>query len=288
MDPVREGYEELMSQNEEQAREAQELEDNVEVSSVITGEKEIFIDGYGTLVFQQPTARLSLQGDSAASKFRSIHLRHGDVLTESQLKLIYGRPTTIKVDDVDTRIGDGSWTEKKELDLTNLPDQIKRNMETVLSYRDDISEVLNGLKVLPDGESGESGDREKLNKRLEFLNDEAYPLYLKVLEDKKQLLELQLLRLQLFSISLEEQTNLEKVKIYAPSCIKRKKDDGSLEPLWKTEDDFLDDNVGAIHLLSIYNLFLRGVDISFFGDVPEGKISLPDINTQKSTDSPSS
>lgn len=285
MDAIRDGYDELMSQSEEQASTAQETEDNVELNSVVSGEKELFIDGYGLVVFQQPTARLSLQGDSAAAKFRSKHLRHGDILTEAQLKLIYGRPTTVKIDGVETQIGNGSWTENNEQELENLPDQITRNMETVLSYRNDISEVLNELKVLPDGESE---IREGLDKKLKELNDDAYPLYLQVLEDKKQLMELQLLRLQLFSISLEEQTNLEKIKIFAPACIKRKQEDGSIESLWKTEDDFLDDNVGAVHLLSVYNLFLRGVDISFFGDVPEEKMSSPDTNTQKSTDNPSS
>lgn len=263
----------LMKSTDKVEKELNEAEDSKKLSEVVTGSKSIYIEGYGELVFFHPSPKLAMDGDLAAAQFKTMHLRAQDLLTEAQLKAIYSQPVKVNVDGKEIVVGSGEWTDKDEHRLEMLPTKIDGQLEMLLSYREDYQKCEDSKVGVKKGKKMESICAEQ--KKAE---DNARKIYDNIINERRELLDLQTKRLQLFSTSLEEQAYLEKVKIYAPACIKR---DGKL--LWEKEDDFLNDNIGAVRVLSLYNLFLRGVDISFFDDAPVEEISSPDTSMQKQT-----
>lgn len=249
-----------------ETKESEELQqiakDNMTAEEISSGRKKVYIKGIGNVIMDWPSPDLTMQGDRLYAKFVTEHLQEGDLLTEEQLKAIYGKPTYIKVRGKEVKVGQGQWTIEEENKMEELPKEIRIMEAEFLDCREVYQQMLTAEK------GGQVVNEDKKQNLLSRL-DESFK---KMGEAKLKLLELQSKRLKLFSISLEEQANLEKIKLYAPQCIKVEKE-GKVEPLWKSEEEYNSGQFDSLRILSIFNLFLRGADVRFFGDIPEEGIS---------------
>lgn len=242
-------------------KENEELEqlasDEEKAKGIFYGVQDIYLDGFGWLTFKFPDLGLAIQGDRIYAAFKAEHLRKQDIMTEAQLKAIYSRDMTIIMDGKEIVVDKGEWTHIDERRLEDLPTQIQEEIKIFNDYRDDIQNLETSDPQKKDDE---------ILKQIEKKTDEAFQLFQEINKKKIELLELQTKRLRLFSASLEEQALMEKIKLFAPHCI-LVKDTG--KPLWANQEEMMKAGYQGIQVLSIFNLFLRGGDVSFFGDMPD-------------------
>jgi len=238
----------------------QEAEDDVVANNIRRAEQEIYIEGIGHLVFKFPGVKLSLEGDAVYAKFLASNLRTGKILTKAQLKAIYGQPVVVEVEGKQITVGEGEWTEKQERELEELPEDIKVLNENFDILREEIQNRELEISKL-DGHSKKK--KAGLEKKLKIDLDQAEIMYKDLALLNLELIDLQTKQLTLFSPCLEEQASMEKVKLYAPSCILNKE---TMEPLWSSLAEFENAEGNAIRILS---LFLRGGNISFLEDSQE-------------------
>jgi hypothetical protein len=263
-----EEFKEKLKETKESENAQQQAQDNIELNKIITGRQVINITGFGDVIFDFPGAGLAIEGDMLAAQFRTKHLRAGDLFNEEQLKHIYKQPTKVQIDGKETTVGDGLWTDKNEQEVTRLNNTIKSHQEMFIKYREEYQVFeLDLIKHKPD-----SKKYNDLVERKNAVEEKARKEYTGLLDAKIKQLELATLRAKLFADSIEEMAFFEKVKLFAPSCVK-KVADGKEVPLWSSKEEMLLDTHLATRVISIYSLFLRGLDVSFFADVPEGTIS---------------
>lgn len=263
----KEQFEQEITQTTQVEKENRQAEQNKKAEEIFNSRQEVYITGIGQLVFDYPRVGLTLEGDLAAARFKSAHLKMGDLLTEQQLKALYSKPTTVEIEGKTITVGDGSWTEKQDNELEELPTVIKSYRESFEDFRAMYQETNEQIMAIPEVEENKERIEELKRKRDNYF-DSAQQTYTKMLELQMELLELQTLRMSLFSISLEEMSNLEKLKIYVPECIKIK-ENGTIRPLWKDLSEAMNSGLEFIRVISLFNLFLRGADVSFFGNIPE-------------------
>ena len=256
-----------MNETTESEKQEQQANDSQLLNEVVEGRQVVYIEGYGEVIFDLPSAGLAIEGDRIAARFRTKHLRDSDILSEAQLKAIYNQPIKVKVDGVDVVVGKGEWTDKDEEKLESYHQQIKDITDTFNINREEWQKFRDAAEATEEKKK----KNKLLDKRDEF-EKKAKDSYESLLKTKAQQLELNANKARLFGESLEEQTFFEKVKVYAPGCIKQEKD-GVTSPLWANLQEFEDDKFSATKVVTLFNLFMRGLDVSFFGDVPEGTIS---------------
>ncbi len=249
----------------ESEKDQQQAQDNVDLAKIVTGRQIVNIAGYGEVIFDFPNAGLAIEGDMIAAQFRTKHLRLGDLFNEEQLKHIYKQPTKVQMDGKEVVVGDGLWTEKHEQELTKLADTVKAHQELFWDYREKYQLFENDLVGLKENTAKYTNLVAKKNE----IEEKARKEYTKLVAAKVRQLELSTLRAKLFSDSIEEMAFLERIKLFAPVCLK-KIVDGKEVPLWATKEEMMADTHLATRVISIFNLFLRGLDVSFFADVPEG------------------
>jgi len=259
---IKEEFKKKLNETIDSEKEIQDSEDSKTAEEIIRGSQEVFIRGYDWLIFNWPDVERTLEGDDIFAKFKTKHLRNNDLMTTSQLKAVYNNPITIKVDGKDVVVGSGEWTEKDERRLEEIPKEIDEKTEAFNAYRVEIQELKEQIKKRKNKQT-----EEKLNKYME----NAFECYSNITKLNLEHIELQTKRINLFSTSLEERAQFEKVKYYAPYCIMSKNGDGTLNPLWKDETEMLKADQTAVRILSLFGLFLRGVDVSFFGDLLGGQ-----------------
>lgn len=247
-------------------KEQQKVSDDGKANDIISGAQEVYLKDFGNLIFNWPDLGLAMQGDSMYAKFKATHLRKGDLLTEAELKAIYGKPVTVEVEGKDIVVGSGAWTVSDDSKLEDLPRELTRLNEELDYCRDEIHRT--DEKILALGKTQkDKASKKKLETELGKQNDVAYSLWLKVSKLKLDILELQSNKIILFATSLEEQANFEKLKLFAPSCVKVKNETGT-KPLWDNQETMLASGFGSVRVISLFGLFLRGADVSFFGDTP--------------------
>ena len=134
------------------------------------------------------------------------------------------------------------------------------------AYREDYQK--NNEELLKFPENSKNKKKEACLKKKEDLHKEAERYYLDMIKLEKEQLELQTRKLELFSGSLEEMANFEKMKYYAPKCIKIPKGE-SEDFLWKDDADMKNSAFAVTKIIGLFSLFLRGVDVSFFDDAPD-------------------
>lgn len=256
-------FQEALKKTKEVEKEEQKANDDSKARNIIRGAQEVKLEPFGTLVFEWPSVGLSLQADAVQARYKTDHLRKQDIMTEEQLKAIYRRPVTIEIDGKEIIVGSGQWTEEDEELLDSLPKEVKNKDDYFVDVRSRIHELDTELLSL----TKTSKKRARLEEEKTKLEEEAYTIWTDTSQVRLKLLEHQNKRMMLFASSLEEQAHLEKLKLFCPSCIKVKDENGNVDFLWKTEDDMLQDGFESIQVITLYNLFLRGVDVSFFGDM---------------------
>ncbi len=268
MSTKNEQFESEMKKSFDVEQEETKAEDNKKLDEVISGRQELFIQGMGDIIFDFPSSDLINEGDEAVAKFKSYHLRKGELLTKTHLKAIYGRPVSINVDGVDVVVGQGDWTEKEEQRLEDLPDEMKTVEDEFNYFRQEFQDLQDELVAITDTAKNKA-KRKNIEKKCESIMNDCRNLYEKRLKLKQENYELNLKCLDLFSISLEEQAIHEKIKIFAPSCIKIK-ENGSEPHLLNSDEQIKTNTFLYNRVLSLFNLYIRGYDVSFFGDVPDG------------------
>lgn len=265
-----EQFDDKMKLTEDVEADIQKADDNKTAEVILDGQQEITLDGFGMVVFKMPPTGVALEGDNIYASFKAEHLRRGDFSTEAQLRAIYRQPTFIEQDGKSIEIGTGAWTDDKETRLDKIPELVTALDDEFGTYREEHQTKTDELGALKGNRAKSTKKKvEKLEKELINLQEQAKNLFIETSKLKIEQLELQNTKISLFSSSLEERANMEKIKYYIPYCVFTK-DEETLTPMWKTTEDFLESAFGAIKILGIFNLFLRGADISFFGDMPEG------------------
>lgn len=258
-------FEEKIKTPIEVDNEKQKNKDNKKGYSIITGSQEVFVNPYGKIVFEWPNIGLAMKGDQLMAEFKSSHLRKGDLMTEAQLLAIYNRPISIEIDGKEIVVGNGVWTSDDERRIqTELPSEIKEIGTKFDAFREEVQELETKLPV-----ENKEIMSETDKKNLEMYNiqrDHAQDLFRELRDKKLEFLELQARRTQLFATSLEELSVLEKLKLYAPHCIKHKE---SGKPVWNSIEEMLNSGYEAINLIGLFSMFLKGADVSFFGDTPD-------------------
>jgi len=267
MAEVKEEIKEILNQTEQSEKEEQNAEDSKKIEEVFLGRQEVFIQEYGSIIFELPNAGMALEGDRVVAKFKTEHLRKGDLLTDAELKAIHNKPVVIKQDDQDITIGSGEWTDKQEREMEDLPDEIQGSWEMFVAYREEYQQIKQQMLELTNSKEDKT-KKKQLGIKFNKVQKSALAQHDIVLNQKAHLLELQSTRVRLFSDSLEEQAFFEKIKLYAPSCIKIERD-GKEDFLWKSEDEMLGAKFAATRIITLFNLFVRGLDVRFFGDAPE-------------------
>jgi hypothetical protein len=262
---------EILNQTAESEKEQQAADDGKKLEEVFLGKQEVVIKEYGTIIFELPKTGLALEGDRVVAKFKTEHLRRGDLLTDAELKAIYNKPIVVKQDGQDIVVGTGEWTDKEEREMENLPSEIESTWEMFIVYREDYQKIRQEMLKLTKSKE-DKAKKKKLDTQFDKAQKRALEQHDVVLKQKARLLELQATRVRLFSDSLEEQAFFEKIKLYAPSCIKIKRK-GKEDFLWKSEEEMFGAEFAATRILTLFNLFVRGLDVRFFGDAPEGETS---------------
>jgi len=255
-----EKFEDRLAVTEEDEKANQLIEDDTKASEIIFGSQEVYIDTVGTLVFEWPDVELSLEGDRLAAQFKTRCMRDGSLFSIEQLRAIYRQPIKIKVDGAEVIVGDGQWTDEEEYKLEHMPDIIRDLTTEFSDYRSEIQELKSETEI-----------SEKEQEQLNLLMNEAQATFNEIQEMRLKHTELMAKQVRLFSESIEHQALFEKVKLYAPLCVKKKTEDG-LAPLWKDQKEFLSGNGVSLKILGLFSLFMRGADVSFFGDTPEGQM----------------
>lgn len=245
--------------------------DSQKLKEILEGEQTVYIKGYGDIVFEYPKAGLVIEAERLEAEFKATSLRNSTFLTEAQLKAIYGKPVTIEVDGKEVEVGSGEWSETNDRLMEELPEQIK-DLEEMFdigreAYQEFDRDLLKATK---------KADKKTFEQKKKLKFEETFNIRQESLEKQKELLELQMKRLQLFSASLEERAFFEKIKLYLPSSVFKMNGNGdkaTKEFLWKNYEEFENSEFLASRVISLYSLFIRGADISFFGDVREEEIS---------------
>lgn len=257
-------FDDRLALNDSVEKEEQQTADAEVLEEIVEGRQVVYINGYGEIIFDFPSPGIALQADSAAIKFKTQKLRSNEFLTEAQLKAIYRRPTVISIDGKDQEVGSGEWTDENEVRIDALPGEIEYADKDFLEAREKYHLVKDELD-----KTSEEKRKEELEKKLEAFEQTALEFFNAGAKLKSEQLDLNITRTRLFSGSLEEQVFFERVKYLAPSCIKIKVEE-QVAPLWKNFEAFEADKFAATKVLALFSLFLRGLDVSFFGDVPEG------------------
>lgn len=256
-----EKFEEAIKLTDEVEKETQKAKDDEKANEVVSGEKRVYLNNLGTILFKMPGVELSLEGDKKYAEFKSNALIEGKLLTEAQLKAIYRQPTIVKKGGKDITVG-GEWTDEEDNNMESIPLEIEQMIENFKFLRGKIQEAEASILAL---KGKKKKDQEE--KKQKWLA-EASDIFKKISYKRLDLLQLQQKRVLLFSSSLEEQANLDRIKLFAPQCIL--KNDGT--PLWNSLDDMLNGDYDCLKLLGIFSMFIRGVDISFFADTPVEQI----------------
>lgn len=265
-----ENFEKELKVTKETEDQQKTAEDSQKLKEILEGEQTIYIKGYGDILFEYPKAGLVIEAERLEAEFKATSLRNSTFLTEAQLKAIYGKPVVIEVDGKQIEVGSGEWSETNDRLMEELPEQIKE-LETQFdigreAYQEFDRDLLKATK---------KADKKILKEKMKLKAEETFSIRQESLEKQKELLELQMKRLQLFSSSLEERAFFEKIKLYLPSSVFKMNGSGgeaTKEPLWKNYEEFENSKFLASRVISLYSLFIRGADISFFGDVREEEI----------------
>lgn len=251
-----------------------ESEDNAKLQSVLTGSQTINTEEYGPVVFIYPGVELSLKADKASAQFRAKALRENLYLTDRQYLAIYNQPLMIDVDGKQVKIGSGDWPESQEREYRDeLPEKLRKLNENFSVTREMFQEQEEEILQLPKDSDNYETTLAELQKKRDSLEQRAREIYNQLMTIKARHMELASLRARLFSDSLEEQLITERIKILAPGCIKKYNNKHSLVPLWNSEKELLEDGFAATKILALFNLFLRGFDVSFFGELPVDQTS---------------
>lgn len=256
-------FEKHLSVTKEVEKEQQTAEDNEKLQEVVIGRQELYLKPFGTIIFDMPSPGLSLKADQVAAKFKAYNLRHGEFLTNAQLKAIYNQPITITVDGKEVKVGNGEWPEKNEVELESLQSKIDDALAMFEVCREEYQNFDTELLAAKPN----TKQHKELSEKVEKAKAKARTHYDSLLSLRSRQLQLTSIRAILFADSLEEQAFLEKVKLFVPSCIKKKDKDGNITPFWNSIEEFENDKFSAVKIVAYFNLFLRGLDISFFGDV---------------------
>lgn len=266
MENVDKRFEDFLLQTMESDEAVQNAGDNQLLQEIYTERKKIKISGVPfPLIFEYPDIGLSLIADRIVAEFRAKELRIGKLLTNEQLKAIASRPMTIEENGKNIVISKPQWSEKDEQILAEYPRKINDITIELITARQEYQEAnMLRQKIQGEGKDAEH-ERAKADKRKQSIYDQAYKIFDQQIKLKKQLLETQLKEMQVVNGSLEDISNIEKIKYLAPKCIKKVNADGSEEFLWKTDDEFTNAPFSVTTVLSVFNVFLRGGDISFFG-----------------------
>jgi len=264
---VQEAVDDKLAKTKELEDELQATEDAGQLDEVLTGRKLVNIDGYGKLMFEFPDTGIILEGDRISATYKTSHLRKGDLLTRTQLEAIYQAPIEVEVDGVTIKVGDGQWTAKEKIRMEEeLPDDMKQRMEVLDFLRDEIQEVSDKLLPMTKNTKAKKDLEESQQRKQHELTDQMT----KILELKKEQLKLQTKYMELFSMSLEEMSNFERVRYYAPKCIKKVNEDGSVgDFLWKSDEELQKTSFAGTRIITLFTLFVSGANISFFEDAPE-------------------
>lgn len=254
--------EEKLRQTDDSEKEAQRAEDNDKLQGVLTSAQEIFILGVGTIQFSYPDVGHIMAGERIYAKFKNRELKKGELLTVRQLKAIHGQPVTIEVEGKNVVIGDAAWTEENEREMDDLPNEIAAQDALFNAYRLDYQEVETQLL-----EETDEVAKESLVYKRSQLFDQCEDLWAAILKKRMRLTELQTTHLELFATSLEEQARFEQIRYYAPHCVKVLRNK-KFVPLWKSDDELIKSQMDSTRVLSLFSLFIRGVDVSFFADAP--------------------
>lgn len=226
----------------------QQADDNLKAQEILTGSQEVYVNPFGWLKFEWPTLGLVMEGERTFALFKHREMLKGELLSESQLRTIL--------------IKNKEWSEEEESILEELPKEIKSDMEDEEVYKTDYEESETQMLA-----STNEVEKEELNKKVQE-KIEAFTNFQNERKRKEiKLLKLQQKKLTIFSSSLEQFASLEKIKLYAPQCIFIKTNDG-YDYLWKSSEDFNKAKFTAARIIGLFNYFLNGVNVSFFGDTP--------------------
>lgn len=269
---VKELFDDEMKITTEVTKETQKVQDDETGSSILTGSQTVFLNSLGTILFEYPPIGLIMKADGVQAKFKAEHLRKGDILTMAQLKAIYSRPLTIPdVNGKDVVIGSGEWTDADEDKITSIIEEIRDLQKEFASFKEEVEELELKIIKLPTTSKGKS-KKSSIVKRKEAGIDASYKIYTQIYKKRLELLELQTTQELLFVDSLEEQARIEKIKIFAPHCIKLIKGDATPIVLWKAVENMEEESSFDMRrIISMFAMFLKGSDISFFGDTPGGQ-----------------
>ena len=243
-------------------KEIQNNEDDKLARPILSSEQTVSVDGIGRIIFKWPKTGLVMQAESIVARYKALHLRKGDILTQDQLKAIYCRSTKITNSDGIEEVLEGPWTEKQANRLEELPKVLNEKALVFDEYRNQLKELKLQLETLK-GSEQEPSKQDEYDARYQ----DAFNLYIDITNDRLELVDLQTKHYELFCGSLEELANFEKIKLFAPHCIF--KIDNT--PLWKSEAEMEQCDFNGVKVISLFSLFLRGVDVSFF-DVTAGGV----------------
>ncbi|MCK9369421.1 hypothetical protein M0R04_05745 [Candidatus Dojkabacteria bacterium] len=257
-------FEEDISKSPEMVKEEVTVEDNTTAEGVTKGVQTVFLSGIGTIIYELPGVELTLQGERLQAEFKGEQLRKGKLLTIAQLRAIYKQPVMIEQDGKQVVVSKGAWTDEDETKLESLPDEIREKDKLFEDYREKIHDLTIQKEDLGSNKKKEARKLE-LENIINRESEQAFLVWKELANLKLDYLDLQSKKIVLFGESLEEQANLEKVKLYAPVCVKVKKGD-TISPYWKNMGDLLSSDYTSLRILSLFNMVLRGVDVSFFGD----------------------
>lgn len=242
MTELKEEFERKLSETPESEKANLKSSDTKRLKELVTGRKEIFIEGVGTVVFDYPTPDVMIQADEEFAMFKTKKLKDKTLFPEKKLKAMLHEA--------------GDWTYEDDDELSRLEEERKAHDAEFNIFRESIQ-----TKETFALEATESR-AENINEEVQAERDVAFQHFMKVSESLKKLLEKISERRKAFSISIEEVGYLNKIKTLAPSCIK-KRDGDKVDFLWKSEEEFFNDPKGTM-ILTIFDAFLRGWDISFF------------------------
>lgn len=261
-------FEAFLLQDKDVEDALQQAQDDELLQEIHTERKKIKLKGVPhTLIFEYPDLGISLKADRIVAEFKATELRAGKLLTSKQLKAIARQPTTAIINGKEEVVDKAEWTVNDDQILDEYPRKINDTGLDLIVAREEYQEVKEQL------DSVKGKEKEKLEKRRNQIYDQASKLYSDYIRLKRDLLDTQLKEMRLLNGSLEELANLEKLRYLAPKCIKKIDKDGKEDFIWKTDEDFQNAPFDNATILSVFNVFLRGGDISFFGVVPEEPIS---------------
>jgi len=269
MKEVKEEFEKIIKVPLNVEKEAQDIEDNQKANDIVYGEQTVEVATFGKLTFRYPELGVALEGDRIYAKFKAEHLRKGDLLTKAQLAAMYKQPITIKVDGQETIIEDGEWTEADETKMDSYIPLIEEAQEMFSNFREEIEHVENEIISIEKIPGKQKRVKHLVTKKGKLV-DEAYKKFEEIYKLRLEMLDLQTKKEALFSISLEEQAQFEKLKIYIPYCILVEKDNKKV-PLWNNVEEMNKAGLDGARILSMLSLFMKGTDLSFFGVGVENK-----------------